>query len=141
MTRLTQFKKGLIAFLVMLTAWLGVTFSLANPAQAKPKALDATSYFDQRGNSVDAYRNLQRATYAYRNEGFEGEGSQTGRIGNRRELARRTGAKLQDRMDNRRDLTNQPNSVEDAAENMMDNTKGAFRRAAGKVQKNLNLND
>lgn len=141
MTYLSDLKKGFIAFLVVVTAWVGVTFSFATPVQAKPKALEATNYFEQRGNSVDAYRNLRRATYAYRNEGFEGEGSQTGRIGNRRELAERTGAKLQDRMDNRRDLTSQPNSVEDAAENMMDNTKGAFRRAAGKVQKGLNLNN
>ncbi|MDX2231501.1 MAG: hypothetical protein NW220_17830 [Leptolyngbyaceae cyanobacterium bins.349] len=140
---LHQLKKMFSIVLIVVTVWFGTALTIdQHPAAAKRTTQEATEYnVDKGGDSVDAYRSLQRATYAYRNEGLRGEGSQTGRLGERVGLAERTGGKLQKRMDNRRDLTSQTNAVDDAAENMMQNTKGAFRRAAGKVQKNLNLND
>lgn len=126
--------------LIVVTVLFSAAFSIdTGMASAKPKTPEATAYDVKGGNSVDAYRNLQRATYAYRNEGF-GEGSQTGRIGERLGLAERTGGKLQNRMDRRQDLSNSSSSVEDAAQNIADNTQNAFQRAAGKVQKKLNLN-
>ncbi|MDX2239692.1 MAG: hypothetical protein NW224_03310 [Leptolyngbyaceae cyanobacterium bins.302] len=138
MTVFTRVKQIFSIFLVVVAVMFGSFF--ASPVLATPKAPEiANNILDGGGNSVDAYRGLQKATYAYRNQGGVGEGSQTGRLGNRRELAERTGAKLQNRMNKRRDLTSQPNSVEDAAQNMVDNTQGAFQRTAGKIQRNLNL--
>lgn len=127
-----------VVFVVLAVCTSTLTF--ASQALAKPQAADMESYIGTKnGNSVDAYKNLQRATYSYRNEGLEGEGSQTGRLGNRVGLAERTGGKLNRRVDKRRDLTSQSNSVEDAAQNMVDNTQGAFQRSGEKIQRNLNL--
>lgn len=138
MTIFTHVKRIFSILLVVVAVML--SGSLASPAWATPKVPEiASNGLAGGGNSVGAYRDLQQATYAYRNEGGTGEGSQTGRLGNRRELAERTGGKLQDRMNKRRDLTSQPNSVEDAAQNMVDNTQDAFQRTAGKIQRNLNL--
>lgn len=140
MKELIQLKQVICIGLIVMSLWLGSAFSwdVQYQAFAKSKSAD-TSYFQQSGNSVDAYRQLQRQTYAYRNEGLAGEGSQTGRLGNRVGLAERTSKKLQKRMDQRQDLSSQSNSLEDAAENMVDNTKGAFQRSAKHVQRNLSL--
>jgi len=139
---MTQLKKVFSISLVIISLWVGAAFSidLNHQALAKPNTPETGSYdyYGSHGNSVDAYRKLQRQTYSYRNDGLEGEGSQTGRLGNRVGLAERTGKKLQNRLDQRRDLTSQPNSVEDAAENMIDNTRDAFQRSGEKVKRNLN---
>ena len=142
MTVLAYLKKVICICLISVAILTATAFSIdsTNQALAKPKTPEAAAYQVDR-DSVDAYRNLQRATYAYRNEGLEGEGSQTGRLGNRVGLAERTAKKLQNRMDNRRDLSSQSNSVEDAAQNMVDNTQDAFERASGKVRRNLKMND
>lgn len=134
-----QLKRLFSIALIVISVWVGVAFSLdATPAFAKSKTPEAAAYdFGGAGNSVDAYRKLQRQTYAYRNEGLEGEGSQTGRLGNRVGLAERTSRKLQRRMDQRQDLSSQPNTVEDAAGNMVDNTRDAFQRSADRVKRNL----
>lgn len=86
---------------------------------------------------VEAYRKLQKVTYDYRNQGDQGEGRQDGRMGNRSDVTQRTGRKLQDRMDNRRDLTSNPSSVQDAAKNLTDNTQNAFKNAGEKVRDRL----
>lgn len=127
--------------LVVTTLLLGTAFSDRVEHQALAKALtpEAEQYNFDGGSSVDAYRNLQKRTYAYRNSGFGGEGDQTGRLGNRLELTQRTGSKLQQRMDSRRDLTSQPNSVDQAAKNMVDNTQNAFQRAGKKIQRGFDL--
>lgn len=141
MKRFIQFKQVVCMGLMVMSLWLGNAFSFDahHTAFAKSKSADQTSFFQQPGNSVDAYRQLQRQTFAYRNEGLNGEGSQTGRLGNRVGLAERTSKKLQQRMDQRQDLSSQANSLEDAAGNMVDNTKGAFQRSAKRVQRNLSL--
>jgi len=130
-------KKVFAVCLLVTMVLFGAAFSIDNSAAfAKPKTPEAAAYDVKGENSVDAYRNLQRATYSYRNEGF-GEGSQTGKIGERLGLAERTGGKLQNRMDQRQDLASP--REENAIENVKSNTKGAFQRAANKVQKKLNM--
>lgn len=145
MQLLNQLRKLFSISLIVVSLWLGVAFSIdaATSAIAKPLTPEAAEYnFDKpSGNSVDAYRKLQRKTYAYRNEGLSGEGDQTGRLGNRVGLAERTSKKLQQRMDQRQDLSSQTSSVEDAAENMMDNTRDALQRSAKKIKRNLNLSE
>jgi hypothetical protein len=142
---MAQLKKVFSIGLIVLSLWFGTAVSIdANHvAIAKSRNVEADNYdFSKKsGNSVDAYRQLQRKTYAYRNEGLEGEGSQTGRLGNRVELAERSAKKLQQRMDQRQDLSSQTDSVDDAAQNMMDNTRDAFQRSAGRVKRNLKLGE
>lgn len=145
MKMMAQLKKVFCIGLVMFSLWFGnaLSFDANNLAIAKSHSVEADNYdFSKKsGNSVDAYRQLQRKTYAYRNEGLEGEGSQTGRLGNRVGLAERTGKKLQQRMDQRQDLTSQTNSVDDAAQNMMDNTRDAFQRSAGRMKRDLKMGE
>lgn len=131
----------------IFTVVLVAAFVLITPLANHSSALAASNsqpvlgglFGGSESSSVDAYRKLQKGTYNYRNQGYEGEGSQTGRIGNRLELTQRTGGKLQNRMDNRQDLTSNKNSARDAAKNLTDNTQNAFQNAGEKVRGKLNF--
>lgn len=129
----------------IFTVLLAVAVVLISPVFSHDSALAARGSQSTSGgnfggeeSAVDAYRKLQKGTYDYRNQGFEGEGSQTGRLSNRLELTQRTGSKLQDRMDNRQDLTSK-SSTKNAAKNIGENTQNAFQNAGEKVRNKLNM--
>lgn len=132
---MNQLRKVLSVALILVVMVVSVGCSNGSKAIARD-ASSGADYQANRGNSVDAYHQLQAKTYEYRNEGGNeaASGSQTSRIGNRLELTQRTSEKLQDRMDNRRDLTSEPEATEKAAKNLMNKTDNALQRSSEKVR-------
>lgn len=125
--------------LVAAVVFVSPIFSHDSALAARGSQSASGGNFGGEESSVDAYRKLQKGTYDYRNKGLDGEGSQTGKIGNRLELSQRTGSKLQNKMDKRQDLTSKKSSTKDAAKNITDNTQNAFQNAGEKVRDTLNL--